>query len=144
MPRVPIDYSKSFVYKLCCKDASVKAIYVGSSTNKVVRKNLHKTRCNNSKVKGHNYYVYQYIRANGGFDNWDLIIVDTFPECKTSDELITIEREYTEKLQAGLNSKRAITTDEEKAEYTAIYNELNREKINNHMKALYHKRKSEK
>lgn len=144
MPRMPIDYSKSFVYKICCKDTNVKAIYVGSSTNQIVRKNLHKTRCNNSDVKGHNYYVYKFIRQNGGFDNWNMIIVDTFPECKSSNELSKIEQEHIEKYNAGLNSKRSYTSDEEKSDYTTIYNELNREKINNHMKTLYNSRKQNK
>jgi predicted GIY-YIG superfamily endonuclease len=42
MPKVPIDYSKGFIYKLCCLDVNIKEIYIGSSTNFKQRKRHHK------------------------------------------------------------------------------------------------------
>jgi hypothetical protein len=39
MPRLPIDYSKSIIYKIVCKDLDVKDCYVGSTTNFTNRKN---------------------------------------------------------------------------------------------------------
>ena len=42
MPRLPTDYSKGFIYKLCCLDVNIKDIYVGSSTNFKERKKQHK------------------------------------------------------------------------------------------------------
>jgi hypothetical protein len=73
MPKLPIDYSKGFIYKLCCLDVNVKDIYIGSSTNFKERRKGHKKRCNNEKQKSYNIYVYKFIRDNGGWDNWTMI-----------------------------------------------------------------------
>ena len=47
MPKVEIDYSKTIIYKLCCKDINITDIYVGHTTNFIKRKNEHKSDCNN-------------------------------------------------------------------------------------------------
>jgi len=39
MPKKPIDYSKTIIYKFVCKDLDVTEIYVGHSTNWKQRKN---------------------------------------------------------------------------------------------------------
>jgi hypothetical protein len=33
MPKQPMDYSKTIVYKICCKDVDVKDVYVGHTTD---------------------------------------------------------------------------------------------------------------
>ena len=42
MPKNPADYSETIIYKLVCKDSSIKEIYIGHTTNFVQRKNSHK------------------------------------------------------------------------------------------------------
>jgi len=42
MPRTPIDYSKSIIYKICCNDINIIDIYIGSTTNFITRKAEHK------------------------------------------------------------------------------------------------------
>ena len=61
------------VYKLCCLDPNVSAIYVGSTRSWRHRKHCHKFNCNNENSKKFTTYVYQFIRDNGGFENWDMI-----------------------------------------------------------------------
>ena len=61
------------VYKLCCKDTNVLDIYVGSTRSFRQRKSCHKQKCSNPSSIHHNLYVYQIMRQNGGFDNWDMI-----------------------------------------------------------------------
>ena len=61
MPRLPIDYSKAFIYKICCKDKNIEECYIGSSTNFVKRKNSHKTICNNINSKEYNQKKYIFI-----------------------------------------------------------------------------------
>ena len=39
MPKNQIDYSKVYIYKICCKDISINDIYVGHTTNFEQRKN---------------------------------------------------------------------------------------------------------
>jgi len=78
MPRKVVDYSKTVIYKLVCKDVTVTDCYDGSTTSFTKRKCGHKTTCNNKASKDHNLPVYRFIRDNGGFDNWDMIEVETY------------------------------------------------------------------
>ena len=64
----------AFVYKLWCLD--VKDHYIGSTQNVRSRKYQHKTACNNPNDAKYNRYVYQFIREHGGFDAWDLEIIE--------------------------------------------------------------------
>ena len=47
-------------------------LYIGSTNDFTVRKARHKYSCNNPKSKKHNLPVYKYIRANGGWENWEM------------------------------------------------------------------------
>jgi len=47
MPKNPADYSETIIYKLVCKDSSIKDTYIGHTTNFVQRKNSHKISCCN-------------------------------------------------------------------------------------------------
>ena len=103
MPRVPIDYSNTIFYKIYCRDANVKALYVGHTTNFVQRKHCHKQACNNEKNSNYNLKVYKYIRDNGGWNNWKMEIIG-FHECHDHYEARKIEQNYFESLNAILNS----------------------------------------
>ena len=82
-----------FIYKLCCRDPTIKDVYVGSTKNLRVRKAEHKHICNNDLSKSYNYNVYQFIRANGGFDNWDVIQLEEI-DYNTRAELHARERHF--------------------------------------------------
>tara|TARA_R110001606_G_scaffold65658_1_gene151676 strand:+ start:241 stop:870 length:630 start_codon:yes stop_codon:yes gene_type:complete len=126
MPKVPIDYSKGFIYKLCCLDVSVKEIYIGSSTNFKQRKIKHKSDCN--KEKTCNRYVYKFIRDNGGWDNWTMIELHKYP-CNDKRELEYEEYRVMMELQSQLNSTRPYITEEEIREYKKNYREEHKEEI---------------
>jgi len=74
-----MDYSKTVMYKIVCKDVEIKELYVGSTTSLVKRRYLHKSDCFNANSKRHNFYVYQFIRENGGWDNWEVIQIEGLP-----------------------------------------------------------------
>ena len=74
-------------------------MYVGHTTNFVQRKQTHKQSCNNN----YNCKLYNVIRNNGGWDNWEMIMLEFF-NCKNCTEARTKEQEYYEKLHATLNS----------------------------------------
>ena len=99
MPKIPINYSKTFIYKLCCNEPDIKDIYVGHTTNLIKRKNQHKTACNTNK----SFKVYFVINEHGGFDNWSMIQLEEF-SCNNKREAEAKEREWIEKLNASLNS----------------------------------------
>ena len=73
MPKTPIDYSKTIIYKIVCKDLNVKDVYVGHTTDFIRRKRQHNSVCNCETSLRHNLKVYQLIRDSGGWENWSMI-----------------------------------------------------------------------
>jgi hypothetical protein len=103
MPKNLIDYSNTIIYKICCKDKTVKELYVGHTTNFVKRKNMHKAACNNETNPQYNSLLYKKIRENGGWDNWEMIEIEIC-SCENSTEARIKEQYYYEELKAKLNS----------------------------------------
>jgi len=102
MTKIKFDYSKACIYKIVCRDPEIKDCYVGSTTNLIKRRSQHKCACNSENSKGYNRYKYQFIRENGGFDNWQVLEIEKV-DCKSKEELLRRERYYVEKLHASLN-----------------------------------------
>ena len=100
MPKDTIDYSNTIIYKICCKDNSIKDVYIGHTTNFTQRKYLHKTNCINSK---NNLKIYTTIRANGGWNNWDMIELAKY-NCKNQTEARIKEQLHFEVNNSTLNS----------------------------------------
>lgn len=122
MPRKPIDYSNTIIYKLVCNDLAVTDIYVGHTTDFINRKRQHKKCCNNTNVGAYNYKVYQIIRENGGWDNWSMIQIEEYC-CNNTNEARAKERYWIETLKSNLNVNIPNRSYLE-------YNNVNRKKIN--------------
>jgi hypothetical protein len=103
MPRKAIDYSKGLIYKIVCKDTTIKERYVGSTTDIIRRRQSHKSDCNNINTSRYNYKVYQFIRENGGWKNWELVLIEYYP-CETELELGRREDYWKQELKSSLNS----------------------------------------
>jgi hypothetical protein len=116
-----VNYGNGLIYKLCCKDPIITDEYIGSTCNKNRRKQQHKCYCNNENMEAYNRLVYQFIRANGGFDNFDLIVIEEYP-CESKLQLEMKEREYIERLRPTLNKNIPARTLQE-------YRETHREEI---------------
>jgi hypothetical protein len=114
MPRTPIDYSKTIIYKLVHKDDYDNVnIYVGSTTDYKKRKSDHKKSCNNDKHKDHNAKKSQYIRDNGGWVEWLMIEIEKYP-CNDGNEARAREEYWKCYYNATLNTNKAYRTDIEK------------------------------
>ena len=145
-----IDYENGMIYKLCCKDPAIKDCYVGSTCNFRSRKHKHKSRCNNSTDKFHNINVYKFIRAHGGWTNFNMVLVEAV-KCKNKLELHRIERRWIEKLEATLNCSIPCRTrkeyrsahKEQIREYKRKYHNTHKDKINAY-KRKYYKQNKEK
>jgi len=134
-------YANGKIYKLCCKDPTITEIYVGSTLNQYKRKNSHKAVCNNPNNRNYNLYVYQFIRENGGFDNWNIVILEEYPT-ENKNELVWKEREWIEQLKPVLNScSRPIITLEQRREYLKKYYEENSEQRRETSKKYYEENK---
>jgi hypothetical protein len=99
MPRLPIDYSKTIIYKIVCRDLAIKNCYVGHTTDFPNRKRAHKCSC---KIGHKQCYVHRFINENGGWENWDMIMVEQC-QCTNLYEASARERHWIETLNADLN-----------------------------------------
>lgn len=140
MPKKEIDLSNVFIYKLCCNDINIKDIYIGHTTNFEQRKSNHKRSCNNeNKI----VYVYEFIRNNGGWDNWSMIQIEKI-SCQTIQEAFARERYWIETLKASLNCIMPIATKDEKVKQKQLWYEDNKEEILQKAKEHYEENKEQK
>jgi hypothetical protein len=100
MPKKDVDYTNTIIYKIFCKDQTITDVYVGHTTNFIQRKYSHKTACNNLN---NNLKIYNTIRCNGGWKNWDMIEIAKY-NCKDATEARIKEQEHYDNLKACLNS----------------------------------------
>jgi len=119
------NYLNTIIYKIICKTQDVKDIYIGHTTNFYQRYKLHKSNCNNDTSKGYNYKIYKIIRENGGWDNWDMSIIEKFP-CNNIDEAKDRERYWIEKESSTLN---VTIPNRSSKEYGQIYRLIHKEEI---------------
>jgi predicted GIY-YIG superfamily endonuclease len=157
MPKLPIDYSNTTIYKLVHKEDYDNAnIYIGSTTDFIRRKNKHKSSCNCETNIGYNDKKYQYIRDNGGWDCFNMIEVEKY-NCNDGNEAKAREEYWKCHFNAQLNTKRAYITDVEKIDYKKqfyldnkdnilkqqkIYKDNNKQRLREHRKQYYYNKKN--
>jgi len=100
MPKTDVDYSNTIIYKIYCKDKTITDVYIGHTTNFIQRKYLHKSSCNNLN---NTLKIYNVIRSNGGWENWDMIEIAKY-NCKDATEARIKEQEHYNELNSSLNS----------------------------------------
>ena len=123
-------YENGIIYKLKHnEDYDDLNIYIGSTCNFKHRKNQHKTICNSVNDRNRNIPVYQFIRDNGGWDEWVMIAIEQY-SCNDKKELEIKERYYIDLLKSKLNKYIPTRTDIE-------YRYDNKEKISQVKKAYY-------
>jgi len=111
MPRTPVDYSKTLIYKIQhIEDESL--LYIGSTTNFTKRKTSHKSACKNMNNKAYNYKVYDMIRNNGGWEMFKMVEIEKFP-CRDKREAEAREDELMIELKANMNDRRAHRTKQQ-------------------------------
>lgn len=125
----PINYSNTVMYKIVPKDLNSNLIYVGHTTNFRKRKSQHKENCNNLHYERSNLKVYQIIRDNGGWDEWEMIKIEKFP-CNDGNEAKYRERQLMEEFNANLNVYKSIVSKEEAKLRDKLHRQQNRDAIN--------------
>ena len=60
MPKTIINYSKTIIYRIVCRDLTIKDCYIGHTTNFIKRKQAHKSNCNNINYKAYNVCLQIY------------------------------------------------------------------------------------
>jgi hypothetical protein len=100
MPKESVDYSQTIIYKIFCKNKLIEDVYIGHTTNFVKRKYQHKLCCQN----GNKLNIYDVIRSNGGWENWDMVEIAKY-NCKDSTEARIKEQYHYELHKNLLNDK---------------------------------------
>ncbi len=126
----------SCIYRISHKlDYENNNVYIGSTIDLHKRKICHKSTCITETNKSYHSNPYEYIRANGGFDNFQFTILRV---CDNVDkkELIKLEQSFIDVYEPTLNSQSASQTKKE-------YREKNKEKIQNQKKVYQQEHKEE-
>jgi hypothetical protein len=113
------NYLKTQIYKIVCNDPNIDSFYIGSTTNWTRRKQSHKNRCNDVNDKKNNLQIYQIMRENGGFENFNMILVEDYP-CANKRESEKREQYWKDTLKPNMNKINAFSmeiTDKNNPEY---------------------------
>ncbi len=125
------------IYIIKSIEQSLNDTYIGSCKDFKKRKKEHKCDCYNENRPHHNYKLYKFIRANGG---WDSFIMEQIDTCDV-ERLYQTEQEYIDKLKPTLNERRAYRTEQQKKEYnkewSKEYREKNKDKISEKKKVKF-------
>lgn len=121
------DYIIYKIYSDYCND-----FYIGSTKNIIKRINAHKSSCYNTNNQKYNLKIYQIIRNNGGWEKWNVKVIDTIKNI-SKRQAQQKEEEWRQQLNPQLNIIKAYTTIEQKKEfqkdYKKNYREENKEKV---------------
>ena len=120
------DFSNCYIYYILDKDGVVH--YVGSTSNLNSRRSKHKYNCNHEYCKEYNLDIYQYIRNNGGFDNFQITPVRKIENVNNKTELLIAERLEMEKFTGLKNMRGSFRSEKEKVEMRKQWKKDNPEK----------------
>jgi len=98
----------------------------------------HELISKNPLRKGYDIKLYKFIRANGGWENWDIVVLERF-SCRNSLELLEREWTYDDKVNIELN--HIVVRDP--AKFQKQYYQDNKEKFKEYAKQ-YREKKKEK
>ena len=117
------------IYKFVCRDKSVTEFYIGSTKNLQRRIGQHKHSYHNIISKEYNYKVYKFMRVNGGWSNWEIVVIKKLPNTN-KEARCYIEQFYKNLYKPTLNSRNAMGYDIERIKETEkIYYKKNKDKI---------------
>ena len=141
MPRTPINYSNTIIYKIQHLENS-ELLYVGHTTEFTKRKTAHKSNTSNADGKEFNNKVYKMIRENGGWDMFNMIEIKKF-SCNDKREAAAEEDRIMRELKASMNTQRAFMTKEDVSDDRKVYYKKNSDVIKQKVK-IYREANKEK
>ena len=133
MPRPEIN---DYVFYKIINDDLPEYVYIGSTGCFYKRKQSHKDDCDNPNSKKYNLKLYQTIRENGGWEKWNMVIIDKGEQMTLTDTRIK-EEKLRKEYNGNLNMVKAYTSTEEKKEYLNEYRQDNKQIINEKAKYYY-------
>jgi hypothetical protein len=129
MPYKLSNYNNSKIYKIEHLEKP-ELVYIGSTTQFNRRKASHKRACYNETGSVYNLKLYDMMRANGGWNEFKMMVIKEYP-CINKTELLIEEEKHRKEYQATLNQIKAYRTEEEAKQYY----EANKEKYKEYYEA---------
>ena len=125
-------YNQTTFYLIKSKDENINDCYIGHTTNLYMRQANHKSSCKKKK----NTKLYNFINENGGWNNWEMLIIEK--DVIFNSQLKAVEREqyYLNHYNSNLNEYQPLK-DYKKRTYRQKwyekhrYEQLERVKRNN-------------
>lgn len=103
---------KGSVYNITHKTNLNLLVYIGSTKDFSQRKSEHKHHCNNPNRKHYNFDVYKYIRANGGWENWQMTEIYFGSEYRELEKEI-LKEHFDECINPRMEGRTRAETDAE-------------------------------
>jgi len=103
------------IYKIYCKNKEITDEYYGHTCAFRNRKYNHKGYCNNENGPLYNLQIYQFIRLNGGWDNWEMVPIEELKRSTLINAKIR-EQFYIDLNKSEMNKYKAYITEEQKKE----------------------------
>jgi hypothetical protein len=118
-------------------------MYVGSTTEFLVRCVKHKNNCDDERTK--DYKVYKHIRENGGWDAFNMSVIEEREDFEDEIELRKREQFHLDRVpnEMRLNSRNAYLGEEEIKTYKLRQREINKDYFHNYQ-VEYNKNNREK
>lgn len=105
------DYQKGKIYKIMNINFP-NDIYVGSTARKLCQR-MAQHRSYSKLDKYQDTKIYNFINNNGGWLNWNIILIEAYP-CNSKEELKAKEQHHITLLNSSLNSYLALGIDPDK------------------------------
>ena len=121
------DYSNCYIYHIVDSDKVVH--YVGSTSNFNSRKSKHKYCCNTENNRSYNMDIYKHIRANGGWDVFEMVPIRKIENISNKTELCIEEQAEINKFTNLKNKVGSYLSHEDHLEKTRIWHINNPEKV---------------
>lgn len=101
------------IYEIVCRDENVQKAYVGHTDDFEERMGCHRSN-SNSKTTKYNQSVHIFIKEHGGWENWDMKIIETI-ECDNRKEARKREQYWmNQKNTTGLNVNKAYVSEQKR------------------------------
>ena len=124
---------KYYFYKIQSKDVNITDTYVGKTKNLKKRESYHKHTCNNQNSNYYNLKLYQFIRNNGGWNNFTLTEISN-RDCtheESSDFELYYYNLYNTTLNTNVSNRSRKEWYEDNKELVKQYQEENKTKKTN-------------
>jgi predicted GIY-YIG superfamily endonuclease len=114
------NYNQARIYKISCNLPTINEIYIGSTADYEKRCLEHRSDCHNVNCSRYHYKVYNYIRANGGFGNFTIDVIEHYP-CANKTAMRIREQYWINEYKPTLNTNRAYITNQDIKHYQKDY-----------------------